>query len=177
MNACHFDPQLLMAWMDGQAGLRAQEARTHFDGCEQCQAQVEEWKQAGAHLQKHIDEELGAVDPLRGLQKIRQRISSADNARLTIRLQTWFDDLWLFQRQALKGVAIAFALGILSAPAVLWWIKSASPGSARAEIASVVLESMEFEATAQPVVLHDQQNTVTLIWMEPSKNLYDQESH
>lgn len=171
MTTCGFSKRLLHSWYDGAAGSAAAQVEAHLQRCGACSAEVDAWRQASEKLRQVIDAGVGHVEPLVALRDIRERIHEAEKRSIVGRLRAFWDDLWLLHRRAVAGVAAAAALGALCAPAVTWWLGEAGVDvttASGAQMASVVVESLEFgDDAARAVVYNADDGMTTLIWVEP----------
>jgi anti-sigma factor RsiW len=167
MKRCEVTERELASWYDGLLGA-PKDMADHVERCESCSARIEVWRRSGDHLRGAIDSAIGEVEPLIALQAIRQRIATQEKAGLMARLRSFWDDLWVFNRRAVAGLATAAALGALTAPAVAYWMggQGAYPGDAR--VASVVVEELEYAGNAKAVVYHPDNSNTTIIWVEPA---------
>lgn len=169
MSPCKYPREWLQAWLDGEAGKRSAQTRDHLEHCRDCVNLVDSWRLAGEELRRTVDAAVGDVEPLVALEKIRGRIAEAEQRTLAARLRRWWEDLWLFNRRALAGVAVAAALGALVAPGVVYVANQAmlevENGSPLGP--AVVVESLEVGSDATAVVLGGHGGNTTLIWVEP----------
>ena len=170
MSSCKFPKEILHAWMDGEAGEVTQSAAAHVIECVECAREVESLRLAGSQLRSLIDDAVGEVDSLVALQKIRHRIEANEKNTLWGAFMEWCTDFWVFHRRAALGLAFAFALGALAAPAVVWWASLGGGvgvnGASGARTASVRVESAEIEGGASPVVLQPQGSSTAVIWID-----------
>lgn len=167
MSGCDFPKTWLMAWMDGEAGKRAERVRQHLEHCSSCAHEVDGWQRAGNELRAIIDGAVGDAEPLVALQRIRAKVAEASSRTLGVRLRTWWADMWLMNRRAMVGVSLAAALGALVAPGMVYWLGSAAaPQMSGPTTAAVVVESLDVGGNATAVVLGAGSGTTTLIWVE-----------
>jgi hypothetical protein len=166
MSACGYSRELLSAWIDGEAGGRAAEIERHVRACQSCSDAVREARESSEILRELVDAGVGEIEPLVALRAIRERIALHEGRSLVRRLTDGWADLWAYHRGAVAGVMVAAGLGALSAPAVvLWASRAVHEGGASASLASVVIESMEWEGDAQAVVYTSASSSTTLIWV------------
>lgn len=173
MTSCKQSEKRLHEWLDGElpeGSPEALEVESHVERCTACGARVEAWRHTGAQLRTLVDDAVGDVEPLRALQRIRTRIAEAEQRSLLNRLQIWWHDLWVFNRRAVAGVAAAAAMGALCAPAVVYLTAERTWEAASPAMASVVVESLEFDGNAKAVVYRPEGSKTTIIWVEPSEN-------
>jgi anti-sigma factor RsiW len=171
MSACGFSQELLFAWMDGEAGSRAVMVEEHLRACPSCTAEVRRGKESAQSLRDIVDAAVGDVDPLVALRGIRARLEAKKASSPLGRLGRMWEDVWAYHRRAAAGIMVAAALGALTAPAVIMWAQNAvDTGGAGASLASVVIESMEWEANAQTAVYTTEGSSLTLIWVEPDSD-------
>ncbi len=169
--SCDFPEHLISAWMDGEAGRRADEVARHVGTCPHCGAMADSWRKEGQALRELIDGGVGEVETLPALAKIRQRVADSDERSFGEKLAAFWHDQWAYNRRKVAGVVVAAALGALSAPAVvLWAAHAAQDGSHGARLASVVIESLQTEPNTQTVVYRGEDGSTTLIWVEPDAN-------
>ena len=170
MSSCKFPKEILHAWMDGEAGEVTQSAAAHVIECVECAREVESLRLAGSQLRSLMEDAVGEVDPLVALQKIRHRIEANQKNTLWGAFMEWCTDFWVFHRRAALGLAFAFALGALAAPAVVWWASLGGGvgvnGASGARTASVRVESAEIEGGASPVVLQPHGSSTAVIWID-----------
>jgi len=164
MTRCTFSPELLLALADGEVHKRAAEAAAHVRGCAQCRLEVAALQESAAALRETVDRAIGEVDVERAAVQIRARVEAAQQRSVWHKLALGWQELWAFHRRSAAGVALAMALGALSAPVVVLWAARHS-GS---ELAGVVIESIEWENDARAVVYRFDGGATTLIWMEPN---------
>lgn len=169
MSGCEFNKVWLAAWVDGEAGTMAVRVREHLEHCPECANEVDAWRRAGEELRTIVDAGIGETEPLVALQHIRDRIVEKQQEAISVRLRSWWDSLWLSKRRALAGVAVAAALGALTAPALFYWAArgTVDTGMDGAMAGVVVLESLEVGGNATAVVLSGDSGEPTLIWVEP----------
>ncbi len=165
MNACGFSQELLSAWIDGEAAEQAQKVEVHLGTCATCSAQVEAMQAASKSLCNLIDEAVGNVEPLFSLTRIRARIEQQQARSPWAKLALWWREVWAYNRRAAAGVAIAMALGMLSAPLLAMW--AAAHGHQSNRSLAVVVESMEWQGKDQAVVYQAESGATTLIWVQP----------
>ncbi|HSI02908.1 MAG: hypothetical protein ACAI38_00225 [Myxococcota bacterium] len=164
--------ELLYAWVDGEAGARAAEVRDLVENDPAVAAKAEGVRRLGRDMNAMVDAELEAepVDPLAALAGIRKRIAVRKERTLSARLSAWWDDVLLFHRKALAGVAVAAGLGALSAPGVVYLMRDrVLPQQGNGVVAtSVTVESLEVGEDGKATVLHDDSGNTTLIWVDPN---------
>jgi anti-sigma factor RsiW len=164
--------ELLYAWVDGEAGKRSAEVRDFVDNHPDAKAKVEELRAMNRDLNALIDAGVGEVEPLMALSKIRQRIDAHKRRTIAARLAAWWDDVTMFHKKGLFGLAMAAALGALCAPGVMWLLRDRLPAAVDAgggvNMASVVVESLEVGGDAKAVVMQANSGTTTLIWVSPA---------
>ena len=171
MSQCKYPREWLQAWLDGEAGKRSAQTRDHLEHCRDCANLVDAWRRAGEGLRQVVDDGVGDVEPLVALEKIRQRIADAEQRTLVARVRRWWQELWLFNRRALAGVAIAAALGALVAPGVIYIANRAALEMDNGlQGPAVVVESLEVGNNATAVVLGGEGGNTTLIWVEPGSD-------
>ncbi len=173
MTSCKQSEKRLHEWLDGElpeGSPEALEVESHVERCEACSARLEAWSFAGAQLEQLVEEGVGKVEPLRALQKIRARIIEAEERSLLNRASVWLEDLWAFNRRAVAGVAAAAAMGALCAPTVVYLAQDESWSQPSPAMASVIVESLEFDGTAKAVVYRPEGSSTTIFWVEPSDN-------
>jgi anti-sigma factor RsiW len=169
MSQCKYPREWLQAWLDGEGGRRSAETRDHLEHCRDCANLVDSWRRSGEELRQTVDAAIGEVEPLVALEKIRARIADAEQRTLGARLRHWWQEMWLFNRRALAGVAVAAALGALVAPGVLYVANRAALDVQDDGLhgPAVVVESLEVGNNATAVVLGGEGGNTTLIWVEP----------
>ena len=170
MSDCRFSKEILYAWLDGEAGEASDSVAAHIMECQGCAQEVERVRASGQFLRTLIDDAVGEVEPLVALQKIRRRIDEQERKAQGFSLQRWLDSLWENHRVALAGAALAFALGALVAPAVLYFTGNSggegSQGLHPVRTASVTVESVEIEGGAKTVVLQPEGSSTAVIWID-----------
>jgi anti-sigma factor RsiW len=163
--------ELLYAWVDGEAGGRAAEVRDLVENDPAMAAKVEAVRKLGRDVNSMVDAGLGpdAVDSLSALAGIRKRIADREARTFAARLAAWWDDVLLFHRKALAGVAVAAGLGALSAPGVVYLMRDrVLPQQENGVVAtSVTVESLEVGEDGKATVLYDDSGNTTLIWVDP----------
>jgi anti-sigma factor RsiW len=163
--------ELLHAWVDGEAGARAADMRDLVENDPQIAAKAEGIRRLGRDMNAMVDAELEAepADTLAALAGIRKRVAEAKARTLSARLSAWWDDVLLFHRKALAGVAIAAGLGALSAPGAVYLMRDrVLPQGGNGVVAtSVTVESLEVGESGKATVLHDDSGNTTLIWVDP----------
>ncbi len=165
MKACTISTERLQRWFDGEVTLR-DEVTVHVEQCEHCTAQVATWRRAGEELVQIVDAGVGEVEPLLALRSIRERIAHAEASSPSVWLRNWWQDAWAVRRRALAGVAIAAAAGIVSAPAFVYLLGDVQLQQGSPAIASVVVESLEFDGDSRAVVYRPGSGQTTIIWVE-----------
>ncbi|MEL6546588.1 MAG: hypothetical protein AAFQ82_18320, partial [Myxococcota bacterium] len=120
MSSDEISDELLQAWMDGEAGVETARVEAYVERHPEAMARVEELQGSAMMLRDLIDDALGPVEPLAGMAAIRERIRERDESRWQNRFRAWWDDVWMFNRGAVVGVAFAAFAGVVAAPAVLW---------------------------------------------------------
>jgi len=168
MSGCNLSEQRLLRWLDGDAK-GADEIEAHVETCETCAARIDAWRGAGEELRAMVDAGVGDVEPLLAVQRIHERIAHAQESSLVYRARAWWQDLWTFNRRAFAGLAAATVLGVASAPVVIAMLGGPSGDDGREAspaIASVVVESLEFDGDSRAVVYRPSGDT-TIIWVEP----------
>lgn len=113
-------PELLSAWVDGEAGDRTAEVTERVANDPELASRADELRQSGGALRAMVDDALGPVDPLLALAHIRQRVAERRQRSLSARVSAWWSDVTTYHRRAFAGVAVAMALGAISAPGVVW---------------------------------------------------------
>lgn len=121
--------ELLQAWMDGEVGEDAARIEAYVENNSEAQERIEELTRAGTMLRELVDGALGPVDPLAGMAAIRERIREADEGRLRHRIIAWWNDVWMFNRGAVLGVAFAAVAGVVAAPALMWLLAEDGSGA------------------------------------------------
>ncbi len=169
MSRCRYPRESLQAWLDGEAGRRSAQTRDHLERCRDCANLVDSWRRTGEELRQTVDAAVGDVEPLVALEKIRARIAETEQRHLGARLRRWWQELWLFNRRAIAGVAVAAALGALAAPGV-FYVASRAALQVEPGAPAVVVESLEVGNNATAVVLGGEGGNTTLIWVEPGTN-------
>ncbi len=170
MSDCGLKEQDLMVWMDGEAGRDAARVEKHVHSCAACAQKMEAFEQSSLFLKQAVNASLDGVEPLRGLQQIRQRIEKAEHESLGHRLGAWFDDVWTLHRGALAGVGAAAVIVALSVPVVNTWM-ARGPVATTAPaplIAAVTVESLEVAGDTKAVVYQPSAGMATLIWVDAS---------
>jgi anti-sigma factor RsiW len=165
MSRCKYPREWLQAWLDGEPGKRSAQTRDHLEHCRECAHRVDSWRRAGERLRQLVEDGVGEVEPLVALEAIRSRIAEAEQRTLGGRLRRWWQEIWLLNRRALAGVAVAAALGALTAPAVVYMVGRAGRDTGIVGPA-VVVESLEVGSDATAVVLGGEGGSTTLIWVE-----------
>ena len=164
--------ELLYAFVDGEAGARTAEVRDLVENDPAVATKVEAVRKLGRDMNAMVDAELDAdpVNSLAALAGIRKRIADRKARTLSARLGAWWDDVLLFHRKALAGVAVAAALGALSAPGAVYLMRDrVLPQQGSGVIAaSVTVESLEVGEDGKATVLHDDSGNTTLIWVDPN---------
>jgi len=166
--------------VDGEAGARTSEVRDLVENDPAVAAKAEGVRQLGRDIVAMVDSGIGvgtgpdAVDTLHALSKIRERIAEHKARTVSGRLSAWWGDVLLFHRKALAGVAVAAALGMLSAPGVVWLARDhvgAQAPSPSAIATSVTVESLQVgdDGKGKATVMQNDGGTTTLIWVEPSE--------
>lgn len=120
--------ELLHAWVDGEAGERSTEVSEAIAADPAMAAEADNVRRLGGAVRSMVDDGLGPVDPLVALTRIRARIAERRERSLAARLSAWWTDVTTFNRRAFAGVAVAMALGAVSAPAVVWFAGRADGG-------------------------------------------------
>lgn len=167
MNGCRLSGERLQQWMDGEAGSRADEIEQHVRQCQECQCQVALWRRVNSELVGAIDSAVGEVDTLSAVAAIRARVVEREESSFASRLGQWSSDLLVFHRRALAGVAVAVALGALSAPVVVYLTgRYLGIAPTVSTMAGVVIESMDSDTRA--VVHRSGGGSTTLIWVDPN---------
>lgn len=165
--------ELLYAFVDGEAGARAADVRDLVENDPVVAAKVESIRQLGRDMNAMVDASLDAdpLEPLAALAGIRKRIADRKARTLSARLSAWWDDVLLFHRKALAGVALAAGLGALSAPGVVYIMRDrVLPQQGSGVVAtSVTVESLEVGESGKATVLHDDSGNTTLIWVDPGE--------
>lgn len=165
MKGCSLSSERLQRWFDGEAKLR-DEITVHVEQCEHCTTQVALFRRAGEQLVQIVDDGVGEVDPLLALRSIRERIAHAEASSPSAWLRRWCQDAWVARRRAVAGVAIAAAAGVVTAPAFVYWLGSTEFQQGDPAIASVVVESLEFDGDSRAVVYRPGSGQTTIIWVE-----------
>jgi anti-sigma factor RsiW len=177
MSGCRFPKDWLQSWLDGEAGKRAAQTRDHLEHCRECAHMVDSWRRTGDQLRSLVDEGLGDIEPLVGLQRIRERVLEAERRSLMGRLRWWWEEVWLFHRKALAGLAVAAALGALAAPGVIYVLAQISGQSGPLSGPAVVVESLEVGDNSTAVVWgSSEEGMTTIIWVEPGANAHHEET-
>lgn len=171
MSRCRWSEGQLSAYVDGESGHEEATIDAHLAGCATCRSTVSDLGAIGDALRADIDERLGEVDTGPALRQIRARIEEHRTSRLRVRLGAWLEDQWWLHRRAIAGLAVAAALGALSAPAVVWWVGRQLQEQEDARVAGVVVESLEVGDRSTAVVLREGGSTTTLIWVEQQEDL------
>ncbi|MEK7705076.1 MAG: zf-HC2 domain-containing protein, partial [Myxococcota bacterium] len=167
MSDCRWSARQLGAYLDGEAQRDTAAIATHLETCAACRTTVATWRHAGETLRERIDGAVGETDIVAGIRAVAARIDANRRGSLGTRLLTLWGDVWGMHRRAAAGVAVAMALGALSAPAVVWWLGARMQGSHEGpSVASVVVESLEVSGDATAVVLRDSDSSMTLIWVQ-----------
>ena len=172
MNRCTFSPKLLSAFMDDEAGDFTSNVAAHVAMCQMCHHQIQRWRRQRDAWVDQMDEKLGEPDLTVALVGIRHRIAAQKNRSLKQRLCDYWQNLVLFHRQALAGVAFAIALGALAAPIIFFWAVKQLPAHSAAtaiQAAGVTMESVEREGTAQPAVYRPAEPPPTILRGEEQK--------
>lgn len=166
--------EVLYAWVDGEAGAQAAEVRDLVENDPAIAAKAEAVRQLGRDMNAMVDAALGpeTADPLGALAGIRKRIAEQKARTLSARLAAWWDDVLLFHRKALAGVAIAASLGALSAPGVVYLMRDRVLPREQSGVVStsVTVESLELGQDGKATVLHDDSGNTTLIWVDPGSS-------
>lgn len=172
MSGGKISDELLYAWVDGEAGPRAADVRDLVENDPTVAVKAEAIRKLGRDINAIVDSGLdGAVDPLFALSKIRQRIAERKARTVSARLSSWWGDVLLFHRRALAGVAVAAALGALSAPGVVWLARdrvAPAPATPSTIATSVTVESLEVGKDGKATVIQNDDGNTTLIWVEPA---------
>jgi anti-sigma factor RsiW len=153
----------LQWWFDGElTGRRALQVERHVAGCSHCARLLESWRGAGAELKSLLRQEAGTLEPLVGLQGIRERIERHQSAALP-----WFEgwrDLFMVHRRTAAAMAAAMVCGVLAAPLVYTWLAGKA---APAPWVAVEVESLEYSGNATAAVYRMEGDGTTIIWVEP----------
>jgi len=174
-----FSDEKLHAWVDGEAGLQSDAIAREVAASPESRAEVESVRITGEYL-REIVQEVGEVEPLVALQKIRQRIDEAEEVErtgLTGRVAVLWHDAWASRRKALIGLAFAAALGALVAPGVLWLLGTDTRGIDAPPVgqsASVIVESVEIEGSARTVLFQPQGSNTAVIWIDTDEDVYEE---
>ena len=170
MMECGFSKEMLHAWLDGEAGPAEASVAAQVAECECCAREVEKVRASGDLLRQMIDDSVGDVEPLVALQKIRSRIVEQEERERGFSLKRWWSSLWENHRVAIGGAALAFAMGALVAPGVVYWVGDSgevgSMSNQPVRTASVTVESVEIEGGAKTVVLQPQGSSTAVIWID-----------
>jgi len=170
MSDCQFSKELLHAWLDDEAGDWATEVEAHVGQCPLCAQEVGEVRTAGNQLRSLVYDAVGDVDPLVALREIRERIAEKEGRSIWQAVLVGWQSLWETHQGAVLGVTLAFALGALASPLVLWLSSiEASDGISTwgdPRTASVTVESVEIEGGARTVVLQPQGSSTAVIWID-----------
>ncbi len=167
MTDCNFPKTWLMLWLDDELDPRAEQAREHLKHCQTCAAQVDAWRKNGAALRTLVDKAVGEVEPLWALERIHARIEATQELPWFDRFMRAASELLLLNRRRVAGLAAAAAMGMLVAPAVVYFAgRGVVPELTGPTTASVVVESLEVGDGATAVVLGSEEGGSTLIWIE-----------
>lgn len=180
MSSHEITDELLQAWMDGEAGAETARVAAYVERHPEARARVEELRATSVMMRDLIDDALGPVEALAGMAAIRERIREREEARWQNRVAAWWQDVWMFNRGAVVGVAFAAFAGVVAAPAVLWLMAEeegveyrASPEMAAEEPshggslyapAGISIESLEVGGNGSAQVMPG--GETTLIWVE-----------
>lgn len=180
MSSHEISDELLQAWMDGEAGAETARVEAYVQRHPEAKARVAELSAASRMMREMIDGALGPVEPLAGMAAIRQRIRDREEARWQNRVAAWWQDIWMFNRGAVLGVALAAFAGVVAAPAVLWLMAEeegveygispdmaleAPEGDSLYAPAGISIESLEVGGNGSARVLPSSGET-TLIWVD-----------
>ena len=167
MTPCKVSEERLQRWFDSGAEPHHDMA-LHIHGCAACRQQVDAWQQAGHALRQIVDQGVGEIEPLVAVQAIHARIAAARERSWSARWGMWWQDLWTFNRRAAITFAAAAFLGAVSAPVAIGLMESGGGDSSLGPnaISLVVVESLEFDGNARPVVYRPSGATA-IIWVEP----------
>lgn len=169
MKSCNsVAPEVLSAWLDGEAKQDRERIGRHVETCNDCMALVDTWSEAAGSLRQLVEDGARHADSLQAVQRIHQRIDAAQERRLAARLRSWWAETWLFHRRLLAGMALATALGALCAPMVVWWTGARQRGyQTDVSLAAAVIESLEVGSDTTAVVFRPQGDSLTtVIWVE-----------
>lgn len=159
--ACDMDLRTLSAWFDGEAGVRGHWVEAHLRTCPHCPQRLAQMRRAQGAVVTALDKAMGPLEPLIGLQRIRERIVHRQTRPGAKRLLGVAHDIWLFQRPAVAGIAVA---ALLSLSGLVAWqvIDVPSPTGP----AGVVVESLHVETDAKTHVTASPDGRSTLIWVD-----------
>jgi anti-sigma factor RsiW len=170
MKSCKFPKTWLMAWLDDEMDEHAKAAREHLKDCRECAHEVEAWRVGGERLRDLIDRGVGEVEPLLALEKIHARIAAAEEMPWFDRVRRGWAELWLLHRKAFAGAAVAAALGMLTAPAAIYFLARVDGTQINQVQNAVVVESLEVGGNGTAVVLSADDSDTTIIWVESDAN-------
>ncbi|MBC7792296.1 MAG: hypothetical protein H7Z43_01195 [Clostridia bacterium] len=112
--------EMVHAWVDGEAGERAKDVAALVANDPALTAEADRVRNTGAALRSMVDDGMGPVDPLIAVIRIRQLIAHHKERTFLGKLASWWSDVTTFNRRAFAGVAVAMALGAVSAPLVVY---------------------------------------------------------
>lgn len=158
--ACTMDVRLLSAWFDGEAGVRGHIVEAHVRNCSVCPQRLAQMRRAQGAVISALDKAMGPIEPLIGLQRIRERMVQRAERSWPKRLVGALHDLWLFQRPALAAFGLAAMLTVLAFG--LWRVVG---GAAPLVASGVVVESLHVESDAKTQVSASSDGRATLIWV------------
>jgi hypothetical protein len=159
--------ELLHAWVDGEAGERAADVTEQVANDPALAAEADSVRRLGGTLRATVDDALGPVDPLFALTRIRQRVAEKKARSPFARLGAWWSDVTTYNRRAFAGVALAMALGAISAPGVVW-LTGHAVSSPSPEVLQVPSTDQASYVTDAPAVL-----TVRLVSAHDRDNVLD----
>ena len=159
MRECGHDKARLTAWLDGEAGLRADEIARTIATCASCSAHASAVKKLQARVVQQIYHDVGEVDSLNALQRIR-RYESEERpimARLHRSLEPFFLHGTLTLSQAAWLVLTALAAGILF---------TYHPSTTKNPI---IIEALRVHDNDEAAVVSVPQAATTVIWLGAQK--------
>lgn len=172
MNTCKITDEQIQLWLDNELSHgEHQDLQAEINACPDCQARAERFLETGRELRGLVDASLHNVEPLRAVQAIHQRIDHYRRSSWSKRMRARASDVWAGERRKVVSVMVAAAISAVMGPAVLYLAEQQSVRSVPAlqsaspAMASVVVESLEFDGQSRAMIYRPAANT-TVIWLE-----------
>ncbi len=179
-EAAFAEPRL-MEFFDGELNAaQEREVQVHLLSCAHCAAQLHLWNGIGDGVRDDIDLGLETLEPLVALQRIRAMREESPTL--------WQD---LRQRFMAYGEAVRPRFWVMAAVALMLPIplllntvmhngadqsrsgdiSGLAPNEAIGTLASVTIESLEFDGNSRAVVYRPRGSKTTIIWVEPRSDV------